>query len=709
MGQMEQLLSLLKGGNWEEGESLWTEILQDKLESIEPLKPCAHEFARRGEKERLLELLNLTVMACSEANNPSLWVDSLRWFAKYNPSQRSLVKDFTTAFKKKYEHLPYLAKWVDKVLLENLPPHKFIKTLDKLVIFQEGTVVKHRSGWGIGKVTSISEEKMDIMVDLERRPDHRMDALAAADCLTPLANDHFETLVAFNIGVLQEEAEKKPLELIHRVLLFIGKPLGAREFKKYLSPDVIPDDKWSKWWTKTRKQMVTDPFIDNAASAHGKFAYRDKPKDWEEEARQAFEASEELDQPMEAGNYLKNSQEKKLVSFLAEKLLVLCQNHCKEEKYWYALEAYIAIEDCIKEGAKKPEELPSLEKMFSSDPIAIFKNLRLSSQAQQTIEVFTSYDDKWEEKIYDIFLYGSDLSRDALFRYLTKKRLWSKYLPNIYQLIMDQRTVAPDAFTWLGHQLLSRKIKGQNIPELVDIYLNVIQTFTTLKFLRQLDTQKSNKIFILNLADKVTLSLKPDDELDANKALEVYNATHNAMWIPSSFKSVLKLNIREKFPKFFRKTEPIFTTKKGLQKYEEEYQELIRKKIPENSEAIGRALSFGDLSENSELDAAREDQIQLMKKAQEMQTNLNDVKLIEFDELTTDQVEVGSTVTLTNSNGEKTLYTLLGPWDVDLNQGIISFMSPIAKELIGKNTKDKVSLPAGDYEVADIQIYSGAD
>ena len=191
-----------------------------------------------------------------------------------------------------------------------------METLDKLIVFQKGTIVKHRSGWGVGKVVKIREEKMEIIVDLERKPDHRMEVLAAIDCLIPLKPDNFEAMLAFQSEFLKQEADQNPMQLIQRVLNFAEKPLGAREFRQYLSPGVIDEKNWTRWWGKTRKQLITDPYIENAPDAHNKYIIREKPRDWEEEARAGFEEAPILDRPQALIDYMKNSTTKKTTKLL---------------------------------------------------------------------------------------------------------------------------------------------------------------------------------------------------------------------------------------------------------------------------------------------------------------------------------------------------------------------------------------------------------
>lgn len=181
-------------------------------------------------------------------------MDSLKLLAEYNPGQKGLIKDYAKAFKKLHANKEYVEAWVDKIMKKKFSPAKFIKALDRLVIFEEGTIVKHKSGWGMGKVISMNSEKMEMIVNLEKRPNHRMDALAATDCLRPVAKDSFNAMIVFQPEKLQKEAEANPIKLIARLLKYTEEPMSAKEIKLHLHPKVIDEKTWSKWWAKTRKK-----------------------------------------------------------------------------------------------------------------------------------------------------------------------------------------------------------------------------------------------------------------------------------------------------------------------------------------------------------------------------------------------------------------------------------------------------------------------
>ena len=123
-----------------------------------------------------------------------------------------------------------------------------------------------------------------------------------------------------------------------------------------------------------------------------------------------------------------------------------------------------------------------------------------------------------------------------------------------------------------------------------------------------------------------------------------------------------------------------------------ELDELIKKKIPENSKEIAIARSYGDLRENHEYKAAKEMQKVLMRQREEMEAQLNIAKGTDFRNLPEDRVAVGSRVHLTNLDSQqKETYSILGAWDTDAEERIISYLSPLGKAMLNRGVGDEVT------------------
>lgn len=148
-------------------------------------------------------------------------------------------------------------------------------------------------------------------------------------------------------------------------------------------------------------------------------------------------------------------------------------------------------------------------------------------------------------------------------------------------------------------------------------------------------------------------------------------------------------------------------TASGKQKLEEELEFLKTVKRKEIVERIKIARSYGDLSENSEYDSAKEDQGFLEGKISSLESMIRNSVIITEDELNTDEVRLGKTVTFKElPDGDEETYTIVGSAEANPIEGLISNDSPIAKALIGRRTDDevKISTPGGEMSVVIIKI-----
>ncbi|MDC0216398.1 transcription elongation factor GreA [Candidatus Pelagibacter sp.] len=153
--------------------------------------------------------------------------------------------------------------------------------------------------------------------------------------------------------------------------------------------------------------------------------------------------------------------------------------------------------------------------------------------------------------------------------------------------------------------------------------------------------------------------------------------------------------------------EPI--TNLGLEKLKKELIFLKEKKRPEIVAAIAEARSHGDLKENAEYHAAKEEQSHSEGRIQEINNIIARANVIDVTKITNDgKIIFGSTVHLENlDNGQKLYYKIVGKDEADLKEKLIYFKSPIGKGLIGKNKNDLVEIltPAGikNFEIKDVK------
>jgi transcription elongation factor GreA len=127
-----------------------------------------------------------------------------------------------------------------------------------------------------------------------------------------------------------------------------------------------------------------------------------------------------------------------------------------------------------------------------------------------------------------------------------------------------------------------------------------------------------------------------------------------------------------------------------LKKFEDEIQQLDKELKTELPREIKRARELGDLRENAEYQAAKERQRLVESRISLLQKRVSEIQLMNLDRIPKDKVGFGSTVTLSEDNGQTVVYQLVMPEDANVDEGLISTASPIGRALLNKEEGDDV-------------------
>jgi len=155
----------------------------------------------------------------------------------------------------------------------------------------------------------------------------------------------------------------------------------------------------------------------------------------------------------------------------------------------------------------------------------------------------------------------------------------------------------------------------------------------------------------------------------------------------------------------FMDSKKIYLTKHGLEELKKEYNELVNVKRPAVVERVTEARNQGDLSENAQYAAAREELAFIDGRIDELEEMLRQVYIIDDDHQGATAVNLGSEVTL-KINGQHEVYRVVGEWEADPAEKKISHESPLGKALLGKKIGDKVEVeaPAGKIVYTIVSI-----
>jgi transcription elongation factor GreA len=222
------------------------------------------------------------------------------------------------------------------------------------------------------------------------------------------------------------------------------------------------------------------------------------------------------------------------------------------------------------------------------------------------------------------------------------------------------------------------------------------------------------------------LSEDPDliGDLLATADPETARDLANTLLLNQGFEELTKKSLLARFIKIFpniqslvaseaeAREEQILVSRSSYDRRHEEYETIVSKKIPENSRAIAAAREHGDLRENSEYKMAKQDQQVLMAQKRQLEREIARARVTDFADATTDSVGIGSVVEVRHADGSITKYSILGAWDGDPANHVISYKTALGAALLGKKVGETVKLKTGtneeEYTVVSIARYVGA-
>ena len=150
-------------------------------------------------------------------------------------------------------------------------------------------------------------------------------------------------------------------------------------------------------------------------------------------------------------------------------------------------------------------------------------------------------------------------------------------------------------------------------------------------------------------------------------------------------------------------------TPEGFKALQDELDYLVNVRVEENKKEISTARSFGDLSENSEYDAAKEEQGKIHARIAELREMIANAKIIDESQIDESKVSVGSIVVVYNVTREKEFtYHIVGSYETDPLNGKISDDSPIGRSLIGSRAGDEVFVPGVREQVLQVKSVTRA-
>jgi transcription elongation factor GreA-like protein/transcription elongation GreA/GreB family factor len=579
---------------------------------------------------------------------------------------------------------------------------------------EKGYFVFHTGGWGVGEIIDVSLLREELSLEFDYVSGKKEISFTNAfKTLIPIPKDHFLALRFGSPDLLEQKARENPLEVVRLLLRDLG-PKTAGEIKDELCDLVIPTKEWARWWQNARAKIKKDTMIHTPKELRDPFYILTVEVSHEDRLKKVLEDKLDIQTFIQTiyafmkdfPEVLKNES---LKTFLQAKFTEILST--EELSNTEELQIHFFLQDLNgeKESPAIVELLkcfPSIEEIISQIDILSFKKRVMVDTRRQ----LPNWQDIFLNLLFTIdqnplrdYLFGElmgSASEEALKTRLEDLSAHPSKNPEMF-LWYFQKIITPSASLPFSDPegrcrffeslliLLSHVEQAPQQKELVKKIHNLISAgrYLIVRQIMQVTDIHQIQEFLL-LATKCH-SLTDHDVKILHSLAEVVH--------PSLVKMRKKSDSSE--------SQVIWMTQEGYQKVQTRIQEIATVETVANAREIETARAHGDLRENMEFKAAREKRDRLQTELKFLSDQLNRAQVITKESISVDEVGVGSVVEYQNGEGKTISYTILGPWEADPDQYILSFQSKLAQAMKGLAVGEKFQFQNEEYAITAIRSF----
>ena len=585
-----------------------------------------------------------------------------------------------------------------------------------------GTYCIHRS-WGFGVISGFDEDRGMILIDFEddERTSHAMDPVFCLDKLELLPDESILAQHRKNTDEIDQLAKKEPAELIIKILeQGVDGCMTSREIERILNY-MFGSSKAKRWWTATKKVLVKDPRIAVPNKKNEPYVLRDEPVKPEQEILQDFfEEKRSYEKIVLAEKLFDLAAEKEdlqadLPQVLADLTVAIMEaKNLSQADRLYGIWVRNNLARDVEEDVEKLEPTSASILKECEDDLAALADLMPAKFHSRFLDlVARTYPDNWKEIILNL-LQNTTVKFSGECAHFLIDREESKLLIKSLNTCLDEQSLKAPVLLWM--------LKFRGLSKFKDLLGDMINprlltaVFSAIDY-ESLKNATSRRIPLAEILsdDRELLS-----DILSKGTEENGKDLAQALLLNPGFEDLTKRSLLARFIKKFpviqsildgesagsssmstsSVTDDTLIVSKGS--YDRKLADLdliTKEKIPANSQAIEAARELGDLKENAEYQMAKDDQKVLLARQAELQADLMRAKATDFTEVPSDSVGIGTIVDLKDSNsGDKIKYTILGAWDGDPENNILSYLTPLAQNILGKKVGEVVEIDIQGYE-----------
>jgi transcription elongation factor GreA-like protein len=690
MAFRDDALQLIQQKNYDELESRWMSQLDTDPGDVESFLVVAKTLRKAEQRSQSDTLLGLLGDALREKK---LWAQRLQVLkevgrlSKHPAVIRPQVEEALRKSLGDHKSFPRVFEYAKFGDPQSNPVERAEK-IETWLTYDEGECF-FMPGRGAGKVIELNPELGICRLDFEKEKRVAVPLGAAGKFLTRLGPKHVLLDKFSNPEGLKAEAKKSPADMFARILQSFGRPMAMGEVRDALI-GVVPEEKWSSWWTAARKNPQ---IVVSGTGAKAQYSWSATAVDAAATVRRDFDRADARGKLELARKHSSRSPE--LADYFSSSLSAEAGRIVRSDP-GLAWQILTVLETLPGKYAASVEANSLLTGPMASRVVAAIADKSLREKA---VNIVREAHPEWPKVFGELFF----LDEDPRLLTLIISTLEEAGHTDIRDRLIDETLRYPRrhprAFYWYAKKLNDDETTlGERAN--YNLLFQLLEAASSDEF-------SSVRARIKDMFDKgglaVRIVMSADNEEQARKLVETLDR-YGA--IEEYRREIVKAAALMKYPTLREpQAEPVYATSDMLDKKRAELEHLRKVDIPANSKALQVAREMGDLRENFEYKAARQRAEYLAARVGELSSEMSRVRVLDPAQVDTAQVRVGTRVALSNGDIRREV-TILGPWESDPERGIYSNQSEVAGKLIGHAAGDIVTFMGNDYQIESIRRWT---
>lgn len=585
------------------------------------------------------------------------------------------------------------------------------KAAEKLDALKPNTFCLHKS-WGFGRIAEWNLLLNQVVIDFTTKKGHPMQLQYAADNLEIIPPEHFLARKANDREGTKKLAKEDPVAVVRNILESLEGMATAQQISDWMVPDLFTEVEWKKWWESARKQMKTSGVFSIPAKKTEPIQIRAEGISHADELIEAFDHARQPKQQIAAlEEIVKFHQQFAEPEKQLQQVVTATENVAtRNQKLHPALTFELVI--CRDDLLEKSPQLKTthigltLTKLIQDEEkrlVTILPKLSAAKEKRVLQTLPAALGERWSARALQLMqsVHGRMV---AQIPHVFRESGQQAELQEMLERSIREHSATSEMLVWL----ITEREGWRDLvdPELLAAILSALERE------QHSAPGRASKLQRLLLEDKQLFQ-----DMFGGADIALARDALRRLQLSPLFDELTKRSLLARIVKVFpdlesmiagaqpqEKAQPLVVSWSSLEKRKAEYEELVKKKIPENTKEIQLARSYGDLSENFEYKAAKQMQAVLVRRRSELERDLAKARGTSFENPDTSRVSIGTIVTMRDKNSKKQeTYTILGAWDGDPDRHIISYQTAIGQAVLGKKVGEVATLPNGESEVVSIE------